>query len=389
MSDQAQDQNDSPSQTPAADHTSAAGQEAIDMEPNILATSDASGVTTRHREAPLPPLLSESHVMPQPMPTVQILTQTEPQAMQQPMPMPVPALQMQVMMARLAVTEQQNLDLQRQLAHALQSMDHMRNDQFAQSPAGSETKSAYTSQMPLGGPLPMSPAASAYRAQSFPTNVNSAPDGNQLTFADRSAHYSTPMHTFSQPNIASADMNSVQMQMHPGMPMFTPLVMQPNGNSTRNVQVPTTSFSTRPNHHEQFDMLVQLYTNVPRWRIQQDAWLDLLPQLMEITGDNRERSDDVLKMILDESDALEILRLRCFPDALVARILGIQEREMRARFAQNSVMGISSIQRGGSNAARSDSSSPSPYSSSPSGPARSYASSGIYAPSASAVPSHP
>lgn len=380
MSDRGQDQTNRPGPTSAVDHlddTLTAGQEAIDTEPNILATSNASGVTTRnHHQAP-PPLLSESHVMPQPMPAVQTLTQTEPRVM----PQPMPAIQAQAIITRLAATEQQNLELQRQLAQTLQALDSMRNNQSAQSPAGSATHSAFTAQLPIGGPLPPSPATSVYCAQAFPTNVKSAPDGNQTVFADQSANYSAQMHVLHS-NIANVGTNSAQIQqMHPVMPILTPSVMQPNGDSAQNAQVHMNNFSTRPTHDDKFAMLVQRYANVPRWRIQQDAWLDLLPQLMDITGDNRERSDELLHMILDESDVLEILRLRCFPNALPIRMMGIQEREMKARFAQNSVMGISSIPRGGGSAfAQSDSTSTS-------GPARSDASSGIYATSASAAPS--
>ena len=318
MSDRGQDQTNRPGPTSAVDHlddTLTAGQEAIDTEPNILATSNASGVTTRnHHQAP-PPLLSESHVMPQPMPAVQTLTQTEPRVM----PQPMPAIQAQAIITRLAATEQQNLELQRQLAQTLQALDSMRNNQSAQSPAGSATHSAFTAQLPIGGPLPPSPATSVYCAQAFPTNVKSAPDGNQTVFADQSANYSAQMHVLHS-NIANVGTNSAQIQqMHPVMPILTPSVMQPNGDSAQNAQVHMNNFSTRPTHDDKFAMLVQRYANVPRWRIQQDAWLDLLPQLMDITGDNRERSDELLQMILDESDALEILRLRCFPDALPLR----------------------------------------------------------------------
>jgi hypothetical protein len=106
MSDQAQDQNNRPSPTPAADHlddTSTVGQEAIDMEPNVLATSNASGFTTRHHQAPPPPLLSESALRPGPRAGL---------------------LELKMHSVRVDfVTEQQNLDLQRQLAHCLTAIE--------------------------------------------------------------------------------------------------------------------------------------------------------------------------------------------------------------------------------------------------------------------------
>ena len=82
--------------------------------------------------------------------------------------------------------------------------------------------------------------------------------------------------------------------------------------------------------NEQFARQMQLYGNVSLEDAKYDAWPILLPRVSALTGHD-EISNQILHMILDESDVSDVVRMKCFPDVLRTRVMLARERQFRLR----------------------------------------------------------